>query len=45
MRDRLEWKSPLGILGKIADALFLRRYMLRFLVTRNRNLKAIVEAG
>ena len=45
MRDRLEWKSPLGVLGRVADALFLRRYMLRFLVTRNRNLKAIVEAG
>ena len=45
MRDRLEWTSPLGILGRIADALFLKRHMLRFLVTRNRNLKAIIEAG
>jgi ligand-binding SRPBCC domain-containing protein len=44
MRDRLEWISPLGVLGKLADALFLKRYMLRFLVTRNRNLKAIAEA-
>ena len=45
MRDRLEWISPLGVLGNIADALFLKRHMLRFLVTRNRNLTAIVEAG
>lgn len=45
MRDRLEWTSPLGVLGRFADVLFLRRHMLRFLVTRNRNLKAIVEAG
>ncbi len=45
MRDRLEWTSPFGVLGKIADALFLKRHMLRFLVTRNRNLKAIIEAG
>lgn len=45
MRDRLEWTSPLGVLGKIADALFLRRYMLRFLATRNRNLKAIIEGN
>ena len=45
MRDRLEWTSPLGFLGKLADALFLRRHMLRFLVTRNHNLKAIIEAG
>lgn len=45
MRDRLEWTSPLGVLGRIADVLFLKRYMLRFLVTRNKNLKMIVEAG
>lgn len=44
MRDNLTWTSPLGLLGVLADALFLRRYMLRFLVTRNRNLKAIIEA-
>lgn len=43
MRDRLTWTSPLGPLGVVADALFLRRYMLRFLVTRNQNLKAIIE--
>ena len=43
MRDALTWKSPLGALGALADALFLKRYMLRFLVTRNRNLKVIVE--
>ena len=43
MRDRLEWDSPLGVLGRIADRLFLERYMRRFLVTRNRNLKAIAE--
>ncbi len=45
MRDRLEWTSPLGPLGKLADALLLKRYMLRFLAIRNRNLKAIIEAG
>ncbi len=43
MRDTLIWTSPLGPLGIVADTLFLRRYMLRFLVTRNRNLKAIIE--
>ena len=43
MRDCLEWKSPLGLLGSMADALFLRRYMLRFLAVRNRNLKAKIE--
>lgn len=44
MRDRLEWTVPLGWLGVLADKLFLERYMLRFLLTRNRNLKAIAEA-
>ncbi len=44
MRDRLEWTSPLGLLGILADRLFLERYMRRFLVIRNRNLKAIAEA-
>ena len=45
MRDRLEWVSPLGILGVIADKLVLERYMTRFLVIRNRNLKAYAENG
>lgn len=45
MRDRLEWTSPLGLLGHLADVLFLRRYMLRFLALRNRNLKTAIEAG
>lgn len=45
MRDTLTWTLPLGPLGALADALFLKRYMLRFLVTRNRNLKAVLEAG
>lgn len=43
MRDRLEWLSPLGALGHLADALFLKRYMLRFLAIRNRSLKLIIE--
>ena len=43
MRDSLEFTSPLGLLGKIADTLFLERYMRRFLETRNRNLKRIAE--
>lgn len=44
MRDALTWKAPLGPLGTLADGLFLKRYLLRFLATRNRNLKAICEA-
>ncbi len=44
MRDTLTWTSPLGVLGTLADRLFLTRYMLGFLAIRNRNLKAICEA-
>ncbi len=43
MRDALTWTSPLGPLGVVADALVLKRYMQRFLVVRNRNLKALAE--
>ena len=43
MRDTLEFTAPFGVLGKIADALFLERYMRRFLQTRNANLKRIAE--
>lgn len=43
MRDSLMWTSPLGPLGVVADALVLKRYMQRFLVVRNRNLKVLAE--
>jgi ligand-binding SRPBCC domain-containing protein len=43
MIDVLTWASPLGALGKVADALFLKRYMKQFLQRRNRELKRLVE--
>jgi ligand-binding SRPBCC domain-containing protein len=43
MRDTLEWTSPFGILGRIADALFVRRHMEWFVTTKQRALKAIAE--
>lgn len=39
MRDRFEFISPLGILGKIADWLFLASYMRRFIIRRNAVLR------
>ena len=45
MRDRFEFASPLGILGKIADWLFLTRYMRRFIIRRNSVLKQLAESG
>jgi ligand-binding SRPBCC domain-containing protein len=45
MRDTLEWRSPLGVLGKIADTLFLRAYMTRFIKQRGESLRRIAEDG
>lgn len=44
MRDRFEFQSPLGILGRIVDALFLTSYMRRFLVQRNEILKRLAKS-
>jgi ligand-binding SRPBCC domain-containing protein len=43
MVDTFEYKSPLGPLGKIADKLFLEKYMTRFLANRANELKKIAE--
>jgi ligand-binding SRPBCC domain-containing protein len=44
MRDVFSFESPLGILGPIADFLFLSRYMRSFLIERNRVIKATAES-
>ena len=38
MLDRWEHRSPLGPLGRLADALYLDRYMRRLLLVRNAEL-------
>jgi len=43
MRDLFDFQSPLGILGRIADRLFLTEYMRRFLLTRHAMIKAVAE--
>jgi ligand-binding SRPBCC domain-containing protein len=43
MRDILEWQAPLGILGRAANALFLRRHMEWFVRTKQGHLKTIAE--
>lgn len=43
MRDILDWDAPLGFLGRIADALFLRRHMTWFVRTKQEQLKLIAE--
>ena len=44
MRDVFSYESPLGFLGRIADVLFLERYMRSFILERNRVLKATAES-
>ncbi len=44
MRDVFEYESPLGILGRIADFLFLERYLRSFLIERNRVIKAAAQS-
>ena len=43
MKDDFEYKAPLGILGKVADFLFLKLYMKFFLKERNKVIKAYAE--
>ena len=44
MIDRFEFRAPLGFLGRIAEAMFLTRYMTSFLKKRNAELKTIAES-
>jgi len=45
MHDRFDYTSPLGLLGRLADALFLKRYMTRLLQVRNELIKSVAESG
>ena len=45
MKDTFDYTSPLGILGNVADLIFLKRYMLRFLQRRNDLIKSVAESG
>jgi ligand-binding SRPBCC domain-containing protein len=43
MTDVFDYQSPLGIIGKMADVLFLKNYMTRFLMKRNEVIKVYAE--
>lgn len=45
MVDIFDYTSPLGALGRLADRLFLRRYMTRLLSERNAYLKRVAESA
>lgn len=42
--DYFYYKSPLGVLGHIADGLFLKKYMTLLLEKRNRTIKDFAES-
>lgn len=43
MVDTFDYTSPFGIIGRLADRLFLEQYMKEFLIKRNRYIKKIAE--
>lgn len=43
MTDVFTYVSPLGILGKLADQLFLEKYMTKLLIQRNKVIKEYAE--
>lgn len=45
MTDIFDYDSPLGVLGKIADIVFLKKYMTRLLLHRNQIIKNYAESG
>jgi ligand-binding SRPBCC domain-containing protein len=44
MRDVFYFESPLGLAGKLANRLFLNRYMKNLLMHRNESLKTVAES-
>ena len=44
MRDEFDYTSPFGILGVLADKLFLEKYMAGFLAERNSMIKQVAES-
>ncbi|MCH2229884.1 MAG: SRPBCC family protein [Crocinitomicaceae bacterium] len=45
MTDIFDYTSPFGLLGKLADSLFLKKYMTKLLITRNQTVKEFAESG
>lgn len=45
MTDDFQFKSPLGLLGKVADVVFLKNYLTQFLLERNQMIKQYAEGN
>lgn len=44
MIDEVDYASPLGTLGALVDAIFLKNYMTRFLLKHNDYIRQLAEA-
>jgi ligand-binding SRPBCC domain-containing protein len=45
MRDEFRFTAPLGVLGRVAEALLLKKYMKNLLLQRNSVIKQLAETG
>lgn len=45
MTDIFEFESPLGIIGKVFNAIFLTGYLKNFLLERNHLIKTVAESS
>jgi ligand-binding SRPBCC domain-containing protein len=45
MIDYFDYSSPFDLLGRLADVLFLKRYMTNLLKKRNEIIKTYAESG
>lgn len=45
VRDRFDFDSPLGPLGRLVNAVVLTRYMRRLLERRLETIKSVAESG
>ena len=44
MLDTFVFESPLGVLGKLANYIFLKKYMTKLLIERNKVIKSVAES-
>lgn len=45
MTDIFEFTSPFGFIGRLAESIFLTKYMKNFLVAKNKALKSVAEGN
>tara|TARA_R110002126_G_scaffold291648_1_gene454836 strand:- start:15097 stop:15552 length:456 start_codon:yes stop_codon:yes gene_type:complete len=45
MRDVVEFQAPMGIIGRVVEALVLKRYMHRLIASRSEAIRVRAESG